>query len=140
MRYAREAKYGNNTQSTPMQYKVDPSTRSKAKALALAGALLASQACAMSLREFQALEKTDPQGEHHAHYYLVGVMEGELEAHQHATRSGAKAVICLKGRSLEPRMARQLFDAERQRNAGVYEADMPVALVMSNALAQAYPC
>jgi hypothetical protein len=123
-----------------MKYIAKPSHCSKTTALALAGALLAGQACAMSLREFQALEMTNPQGESYAHYHLVGVMEGALEAHQHAARNGAKAVICLKGRSLEPRMARPLYDAERQRNAGVYEADMPVALVMSNALAQAYPC
>jgi hypothetical protein len=37
-------------------------------------------------------------------------------------------------------MARSLFDTERQRNAGVYEADMPVQLVMTNALANFYPC
>jgi len=123
-----------------MKYISDPSICSRTTALALAGALLAGQAGAMSLREFQALEMNDQQGEHYANYYLIGVMEGALEAHQHAARKGAKAIICLKGGSLEPHMARQLYDAERQHNAGVYEADMPVALVMTNALARVYPC
>lgn len=106
----------------------------------MAAALLAGQAGAMSLRELQALEMTAQQGENYANYYLVGVMEGALEAHLHAVRNGAKAVICLKGRSLEPHMARRLYSTERQRNADVYEADMPVALVMTHALTQAYPC
>lgn len=108
--------------------------------MVLASALLASHASAMSLRQLQALEMTDPEGEYYADYYLVGVMEGALEAHLQAARNGAKATVCLKGRSLEPPMARRLYDAERLRNAGVYEADMPVALVMNNALTQAYPC
>lgn len=108
--------------------------------LAMAAALLAGQASAMSLRELQALEMTGQQGENYVNYYLVGVMEGALEAHLQAVRNGAKSAICLKGRSLDPSMARHLFDAERQRNAGVYEADMPVTLVMNHALTQAYPC
>jgi hypothetical protein len=106
----------------------------------LASTWLASQASAMSLRELQALEMSDQQGENYVHYYLVGVMEGALEVHQQDVRNCAKAVICLKGRRLEPHMARSLFDTERQRNAGVYEADMPVQLVMTNALANFYPC
>jgi hypothetical protein len=133
-------KWCNDKQLTPMKFIPDPSTCSKTRALALAGALLAGQACGMSLRELQALEMTHQEGENYASYYLIGVMEGALEAHLHAARNGAKAVVCLKGRGLEPRMARPLYDAERQRNADVYEADMPVALVMTNALAQAYPC
>jgi len=133
-------KWGNDKPPTPMKYTAKPSACSRAGALALAGALLAGQACAMSLRELQALEMTDQQGENYANYYLIGVMEGALEAHLHAARNGAKAAVCLKGRGLDPRMARPLYDAERQRNAGVYEADMPVALVMTNALAQVYPC
>lgn len=116
------------------------SSLSTAVALALAGTLLASPANAMSLRELLALEMTDQQGENYANYYLVGVMEGALEAHLHAVRQGAKAVICLKGRRLDPHMARSLYDAERLRNVNVYEADMPVALVMTNALAHDYPC
>ena len=115
-------------------------TLSQTAALALAGALLSGQASAMSLRELQALGMAEQQGENFAHYYLVGVMEGALEAHQHAVRNGAKAVICLKSRRLEPHMARSLYDAERLRNADVYEADMPVALVMTNSLANFYPC
>ena len=94
----------------------------------------------MSLRQLQTLEMTDALGENHANYYLVGVMEGALEAYLHAARNGAKAVVCLKGRGLEPRTARNLYATERQRNADIYEADMPVSLVMANALAQAYPC
>ncbi len=94
----------------------------------------------MSLRELQALGMTDQAGVEYAHYYLVGVMEGALEAHLHAVRNGAKAVICLKSRRLAPHMARSLYDAERLRNIDVYEADMPVALVMTNSLAHFYPC
>jgi hypothetical protein len=37
-------------------------------------------------------------------------------------------------------MARSLFDTELQRNDGVYEADMPVQLVLRNALATVYSC
>jgi len=123
-----------------MKYISKSSTGSRTSALVLVSALLVGQASAMSLRELQALEISEEQGENFASYYLVGVMEGALEAQLHAARNGAKAVICLKGRSLEPHMARHLFDAERQRNAGVYEADMPVSLVMTNALTQVYPC
>ncbi|MCF8161014.1 MAG: hypothetical protein K9J76_09945 [Polaromonas sp.] len=109
-------------------------------ALALAGALSAGAAHSMSLRELQALEKSHKQGEHYARYYLVGVMEGALEAHLQDVRNGAKARICLKGRRLEPHMAQNLFDAERERNAELYEADMPVQLVLANGLAHTYPC
>ncbi|WP_296491241.1 hypothetical protein [Rhodoferax sp.] len=123
-----------------MNYSPMPSTWLITGALALTGTLLAGQACAMSLRELQALEMTNQQGENHANYYLIGVMEGALEAHLHVARNGAKAVVCPKGRDLEPSMARNLYDAERQRHADVYEADMPVPLVMTNALKQAYPC
>lgn len=123
-----------------MKHTSTRSTLSRTAPLALAGALLAGQASAMSLRDFQALGMSDLAGENYAHYYLVGVMEGALEAHLHAVRQGAKAVICLKGRSLEPNMARNLYDAERLRSADVYEADMPVALVMTHALAHVYPC
>jgi hypothetical protein len=95
---------------------------------------------AMSLRELRTLEKTEKQGRIHADYYLVGVMEGLLEAHQRAVRSGAVATICLGDRRLEPRMARGLLDGELRRNKDVYEADMPVGLVMRNALETVYPC
>lgn len=123
-----------------MQLHSTLATWSRTAVLVLASAWLANQASAMSLRELQALEMSDQQGENYVHYYLVGVMEGALEAHQQDVRNGAKAAICLKGRRLEPYMARSLFDTERQRNAGVYEADMPVQLVMTNALANFYPC
>lgn len=123
-----------------MKHIANPRPHARTGAMLLTSALLAGQASAMSLRELQALEMRDRSGENYANYYLVGVMEGALEAQLHAVRNGAKAVICLKGRSLEPHMARRLFEAERQRNAGVYEADMPVALVMAHGLTQAYPC
>lgn len=112
----------------------------RAVALLLAGASLAISASAMSLRELRALEKSNKQGQNYAHYYLVGVMEGVLEAHAHAVRSGANPTICLNDRRLEPRMARSLYDTEIKRNDGVYEADMPVQLVMTNALTAVYPC
>jgi hypothetical protein len=102
--------------------------------------LVVTNAAAMSLRELRALEKTDKQGENYANYYLVGVMEGVLEAHAQAVRRGAQAAICLNSRRLQPRMAREIFDAELKRNADVYEADMSVQLVMANALATVYPC
>ena len=108
--------------------------------LVLAGAFLTNAALAMSLRELRALEKSDKQGVHYANYYLVGVMEGALEAHAQAVRNGATPTICLNGRRLEPRMAKSLYDTELKRNAGVYEADMPVQLVMTNALTTVYAC
>ncbi len=94
----------------------------------------------MTLREFRTLEKADRQGPNYASYYLVGAVEGILETHLHDQRNGAKAAICLNGRRLEPHMARGLFDAELRRNEGVYEADMPVQLVLRNALESAYSC
>lgn len=112
--------------------------RSAAAVIALCFAC--SAATAMSLREIRALEKVSKQGENYANYYLVGVMEGALEAHNQAVRAGAKPRICLNGRRLEPHMARSLFDTELQRNAGVYEVDMSVQLVMANALAAVYAC
>ncbi len=109
--------------------------------VAIALALVSTAASAMSLREFRALEASNKQqGENYTNYYLVGVMEGVLEAHATAVRNGAKPTICLNGRRLEPRMARSMFDTELKRNEGVYEADMPVQLVMANALATVYPC
>ena len=94
----------------------------------------------MSLRELRALEKSDKQGPNYVRYYLVGTMEGALEAHAHDVRNGAKPSICLNGRRLEPRMAKDLFDSELKRNDGLYEADMPVQWVMTQALANVYPC
>ncbi len=113
-----------------------------AKGLALAaGMLLVGAANAMSLRELRALELSDKkQGPTYVQYYLVGVLEGALEVHAQAVRGGVKPLFCINGRRLEPRMAKPLFDAELARNAGVYEADMPVQLVLVNALATAYTC
>jgi hypothetical protein len=108
--------------------------------LLLVCACFTSASFSMSLRELRTLAKTEKQGDNYVNYYLVGVMEGALEAHTQDVRNGAKPVICLNGRRLEPRMAKGLFDSELQRNAGVYEADMPVPLVLGNALATVYPC
>ncbi|MES2583998.1 MAG: hypothetical protein V4627_14850 [Pseudomonadota bacterium] len=112
----------------------------RATALVLAGICLTASASAMSLRELRALESSNKQGPLYANYYLVGVMEGAMEAHAHGVRNGAKPSICLNDRRLEPRMAKSLFDTERKRNADLYEADMPVQLVMTNALATVYAC
>jgi hypothetical protein len=110
-------------------------------AVLAASVAVALPASAMTLRELRALEKSDKkQGENYVRYYLVGAMEGVLEAHAHDVRNGAKPSICLNGRRLEPRMAQDLFDTELKRNADIYEADMPVPLVLTNALATVYPC
>ena len=37
-------------------------------------------------------------------------------------------------------MALGIYQAELQRNAELYELDMPVELVMYNALVNTYPC
>ena len=113
--------------------------RSAAAVLALG--LACTAASSMTLREMRSLEKVDKkQGENYVNYFLVGAMEGALEAHNQAVRNGAKPSICLNGRRLEPRMARNLFDTELQRNAGVYEADMSVQLVITNAMSAVYAC
>ena len=123
-----------------MPSKIFTSTHARIVVLTMAGASLMATASAMSLRELRALEKTSKQGPHYANYYLVGVMEGALEAHAHGVRNGAKPSICLNGRRLEPHMAKSLYDTERKRNEDLYEADMPVLLVMVNALATVYAC
>jgi len=108
--------------------------------IALLGVVVAS-ANAMTIREIRALEASNKkQGEAYVNYYLVGVMEGAMEAHAQDVRKGAKPSMCLNGRRLLPSMARSLFDTELQRNEGVYEADMAVQLVLTNALATVYPC
>ena len=107
-------------------------------ALALLVACIPSQA--MSLRQLSALEKQDKQGTSYVRYYLVGVMEGVMDAEKARAASGAPANICPEGKRMEPAMAHSLFEAERKRNRDMYEADMPVALVMRNALQNAYPC
>lgn len=115
--------------------------RTRSALLAAMLALVATQAGAMSIRELRALEATDREhGGLYAQYYLVGAMEGVLEANAHAGRSGGKPTVCLSGRRIEPRMAKPLYDGELRRNAGLYEADMPVELVMRNALTAAYAC
>jgi hypothetical protein len=103
--------------------------------------VLAQGAAAMSIRELRTLEKSDTKhGVNYKRYYLVGVMEGLLEAHAQGLRGGAAPAICLNGRRLDPSMAEGLFQTELQRNGDVYEADMPVPLVMHNALTTVYPC
>lgn len=101
---------------------------------------LATSVSAMSLRELRNLEKSSKQGEHYANYYLVGVMEGVLEANAYGVRNGASPKVCLSGRRLEPRLARSLYETELKRNEGTYEADMAVQLVLVNALTTVYSC
>lgn len=104
------------------------------------GAALVLPATAMTIREMRTLEKTEKRGSTYTDYYLVGVMEGALEAHNQAVRNGAKPTICLNDRRLLPHMAKGLYTTELKRNADLYEADMPVELVMLNALGTVYPC
>jgi len=108
----------------------------------LLGALLlgGASAQAMSIRELRTLEASGKDGRAYAAYYLVGVMEGLREGADVARRSGQKPPFCIGGRRLEPAMARSLYQGELKRNAGLYEADMPVQLVMSAALQSAYRC
>jgi len=108
--------------------------------LLLACASVVSTGSAMSLRELRTLAKTDKQGDNYVRYYLVGVMEGALEAHAQDVRAGAAPTICLNGRRLDPSMAKGLYDTELKRNEGLYEADMPAQWVMTQALATVYPC
>ena len=104
-------------------------------------AAIAGNAAAISIRELRALELTDKDhGELYVQYYLVGAMEGALEAHAQGVRAGARPMVCLNGRRIEPRVAKSLYDGEIKRNAGLYEADMPVQLVLVNALIAAYSC
>ena len=115
------------------------SLQSAATALALLVAGMAT-AQAMTIREMRALEKQEKQGATYTDYYLVGVMEGAIEAHSQDVRNGAKPSICLNGRRLEPSIAKNLYTTELKRNADLYEADMPVQLVVTNALTTVYPC
>lgn len=116
------------------------SRSARAIVLALTCVALATTASAISLRELRGLAKTGKQGPDYVNYYLVGIMEGALEAHAHAVRNGATPTICLNGRRLEPFMAKSLFDTELKRNSDVYEADMTAQLVMVNALSTVYSC
>lgn len=103
-------------------------------------AVLCASAQSMTIREMRTLEKAEKQGSTYTDYYLVGVMEGAVEAHNQAVRQGAAPTICLNGRKLEPHMAKGLYTTELKRNADVYEADFPVQLVVTNALSTVYPC
>ena len=117
-----------------------PGLRGLIPGLLLVCALLHS-ANAMSIRELRALERSDPEhGEDYALYYLLGTMEATLNADAAAVRAGLPARICLNGRRLELDMAASLYRTELRRNADLYEADMPVALVFANALATVYVC
>jgi hypothetical protein len=108
--------------------------------LLLALMALHSATPAMSLREWRTLENQESLGAQQAQYYLSGVVEGALEANALTLRRGGGGLFCLEGRKLEPDMVRPLLQAELQRNADLYEADMPVSLVLLNALTTAYTC
>ena len=98
-------------------------------------------ASAMSIRELRALERDNPrQGADFVVYYLVGAMEATVQVDAAAVRAGDSPRICLNGRRLEPSMALSLYRTELRRNAELYEADMPVPLVMLNALEKVYAC
>ncbi|MDA7415506.1 hypothetical protein PGB34_03940 [Xenophilus arseniciresistens] len=108
--------------------------------LVLALQLLPAPAQAMSIRELRTLEAQEAEGRNRASYYLVGVLEGLREAADAAQRAGARPAFCANGRRLEPAMARPLYEGELRRNADLYEADMPVPLVLAAALQAAYRC
>ena len=114
--------------------------RSESLLLGLALLLTCANGQAMSLRQLNALEKQDKQGPNYVRYYLVGVMEGLIGAEKVRAAEGANPRICPADKRMEPAMAQSLFEAERKRNRDMYEADMPVTLVMRNALQNAYPC
>jgi hypothetical protein len=118
--------------------KLFASTAFKSTVLSL---LLLGTASAMSLRELRQLERANPkQGDFYVQYYLIGVLEGIQEANTALTRSGGKPLFCQNGRRLDVSLAQTIFNTERKRNAELYEADMPVQLVMMNALATTYTC
>lgn len=100
----------------------------------------AASAQAMTIRELRTLEANEKDGANYASYYLVGVLEGLREAADTERRRGAKPLFCIEGRRVEPAMARSLYSGELSRNAEIYEADMPVQLVLSSALQSAYRC
>jgi len=100
----------------------------------------AAAAQAMSIRELRTLEANEKDGQAYAGYYLVGVLEGLREASDAAQRAGGRPLFCVNGRRLEPAMARSLYQGELGRHAELYEADMPVQLVMSAALQNSFRC
>ena len=119
----------------------DGARRSGLIAAGLCLLAIATSASALSIRELRFLELSNRQhGPEYVQYYLVGAMEGAVEASAQAVRAGAKPLICLNGRKLEPRMAAPLYEAELKRHAELYEVDMPVQLVLFNALSTAYSC
>ncbi len=111
-----------------------------AKAVVCAVLACAAAAQAMTIRELRTLEVNEKDGKLYANYYLVGVLEGLREAVDMARRAGQRPVFCVNGRRLEPTMARSLYQGELARNADSYEADMPVQLVLSNALQSGFRC
>ena len=124
----------------PLPYPGRRAGRSGSLLLGLALLLTCANGQAMSLRQLNALEKQDRQGPNYVRYYLVGVMEGLIGAEQVRVAEGANPRICPADRHMEPAMAQSLFEAERKRTRDMYAADMPVTLVMRNALQNAYPC
>lgn len=126
--------------SRPLPHPERRAGRSGSLLLGLALLLTYANGQAMSLRQLNALEKQDKQGPNYVRYYLVGVMEGLIGAEKVRVAEGANPRICPAHRHMEPAMAQSLFEAERKRNRDMYEADMPVTLVMRNALQNAYPC
>lgn len=107
----------------------------------LALQLMSAPAQAMSIRELRTLEAQEAaEGRNRASYYLVGVLEGLREAADAAQRAGLKPAFCVDGRRLEPAMARPLYEGELKRNADLYEADMPVPLVLAAALKSSFRC
>ena len=88
----------------------------------------------------RTLEANEKDGKLYANYYLVGVMEGLRQASESEQRKGIKPLFCIEGRRIEPAMARSLYQTELSRNADLYEADMPVQLVMEAALSASYRC
>ena len=112
----------------------------RAACLLLALTAAGATAQAMTIRELRKLEGDEKDGKTYANYYLVGAMEGLREAADNARRIGQKPAFCVNGRRLEPTMARALYQGELARNADSYEADMPVQLVLSNALQGGFRC
>jgi hypothetical protein len=125
----------------PMRIFTSPAVRYLLRCSVLFLLVLGQAGWAMSIRELRALERLQPkQGADFAVYYLVGTMEATVYLDEALVRAGAAPRLCLNGRRLEPAMALSIYKSELRRNADVYEADMPVPLVMFNALATVYPC
>jgi hypothetical protein len=60
----------------------------------VSGFAVVAGASAMSLRELRGLELLDKkQGEAYVNYYLVGAMEGAMEANAFQVRAGAKPLF-----------------------------------------------